>query len=272
MTMPKHFSWRPNGPGLMHMSPRKYEQGHGADVAVYMLDRETEFDETVIHLPWGTRDPKAMEFDALEWCRTDSRLNRAIRQGEFVGAYSTLYHACKPDHRVWFYKGKPEYSEVLCDLWRSNRAAWWARVNRCLAPIDQLAERVPVGVIIDSASTSDNMSQSAMVLFECLHRGYSCGVESRLTWDSEWANSDKFTVFALASTWHMQDPDENPGATMHIPTAKLRCEQVLILPDNPQKELDAGRSIAGIYPSASSGSHTPAAGPTASSEPPNAAA
>lgn len=233
----------------MNMSPRKYEQGHGADVAVYMNDREAEFDASVIHLPWGCRDPKAMEFDALEFCRTDSRLNRAIRQGEFVGAYQSAYYQCAADHRWWFYFGKPEYSEVLTDMWKTRRTEWWARINRCLAPIDQLAERVPVGVIVDSASTSDNISQSAAVLFECLHRGYACGVESRLTWDSEWANTEQFTVFALASTWHAQDPVENPGATMHIPTSQLKGEQVLVLPEHPQKELDAGRSIAGVYPS-----------------------
>ena len=246
--MPKLYSWRPNGPGIMHLSPRKYEDGHGADVAVYMRDHEAEFDASVIHLPWGCRDPEAMEFDALEWCRMNPTLQRAIRQGEFVGAYQSAYFQCKADHRFWFYFGSPEYSEVLTDMWRLNRGKWWERINRCLAPIDQLSERVPVGVIIDSASIRDNISQSATVLFECLRRGYSCGVESRLTWDSEWANSDKFTVFAIGSTWHMQDPDENPGATMHIPTPKLRGEQVLILPENPEAELAAGRSIAGIRP------------------------
>jgi len=234
----------------MFMTPRKF-RGWGAEIATHIpgLERMNP-PRFILHLPHGTRNPKAMEFDAIQWAKLAAsgpapELRNIVNEDELVGACLTLYELFPTMQQDW-YLGMFAASEIFTKAWdRGNFREWENRIDSCLRPLLKLKARgVPVGVWIDSISDKDKDSQDAHG-FHYIRKKHEIpvGIETRPMRVAEWANKPDIPCLTVDWFWHNVE-----GGPNTIQAKDLLGPQWLICADQSRAlvEMSEGRNVAFI--------------------------
>jgi hypothetical protein len=232
----------------MYCTARKF-RGWAAEVAIHLpgLIRAEPPPRIDFHLPWGTRDPYAMEFDGLVWTRLAAsgpapELANLIDPVEFVASMLVL-HELFPDTTLGFYLGSPESSDVFTRGWAvGNLNGIDERIDSSIRPILRLRDRMErfnigtgrVALWIDMLCARDKDSLSAYTHARChkLH-GIPTGGETRPHKVAAWANRPDIPWVTEGGFWHHLEND--PVA---IPSNELKGPQWLIRSDRAAAESD----------------------------------
>lgn len=211
-----------SNPAERHITHNLLANGWVSEVERRLNERGADFghDETWLHLPFGCRDPGAMDFCSLLGCK--GKMERAGNVYEFLDGMRLHYkHVHKP---IGFYMGGVEADPVLAPLWTTSRTAWYQVVEQAIRPIALLRSGgVPIMFGVDATATG---SEQATAICEHLSGYGPVYVECRHLKPAAHLNTPKYGSITVESGYRDDYFGNGPGG--YIPAMELVGRKIIL--------------------------------------------